>query len=72
MAFIYLFWESGIIKKQVVPTAYFYTKIKEPVVAPMDFDPENFKLDALMENDFAFIDSDTYIMKYVPKNFLNN
>jgi len=25
-----------------------------------------------MENDLAFIDSDSYIMKFVPKNFLNN
>lgn len=38
----------------------------------MDYDPLNFKLDVMMENDLAFIDSDTYIMKFVPKNFLNN
>lgn len=50
-AFIYLFWESSIIKKQVIPAAYFYTKEVTPAVAPMDYDPLLYKLDALMDND---------------------
>jgi len=58
IAFLYLFWESKLIKKQVIPSAYFYTAVKEPIIVPMDYDSKMFRLDKVGENDPAFTDSE--------------
>ena len=62
-SWVYLYWQSEKIRKQVIPQQYLFTKIKSDPLKPTNYDSMNLYLDTLAENDNAFMDKVTWKIK---------
>jgi hypothetical protein len=70
--FMRLFWQSDDFKKSILPQGFLYSAHFFPPLKITGHNSEEIQLRRLHEEDFAFFNSDKYILQDIPTEFVND
>jgi len=69
--FIKLLWSNEELGENSITTRYLYSSFSFPPLKITGYNPNENQLRKMHENDFAFTDSDKYILQDIPPKFIN-
>lgn len=70
--FIRLLWSNEELEESVISINYLYSSFSFPPLKITGYNTSENQLRKMHENDFAFIDSDKYMLQDIPPKFLNS
>ncbi len=70
-SFVKLYWSSEELAENILPNKYLFSTNDPPPLKITGFNSEDAILRKLNDNEFAFKDSDKYIIQDIPSQFLN-
>ena len=70
--FIRLFWQNSDFNEELIASKYLYSSFFYDPIKITEYDIKESEIKRLHENDYAFMNSDRYILQDIPKDLLNS